>query len=245
MKDLLRAECLKIITVPSTIYLLVFSLLSIVLFAGYAQGYQANYFELINPNLLNSQINQASIFLSNFAFLIVFFLVSHEYRYNTQPYSLLAANKRTKVFLTKIISIVIFIFIFTLIISIVSPCVNFLGINLHNLKLVHQTFSFFSYFGQALVYNLAFVLFGVILVMIIRKQVTSLILVFVASFINSIAALQLHANQKYLPLTALNNIISVKPSALLGSSSLYIVLGYLLIGLLISWILFVKRDLPT
>jgi ABC-type transport system involved in multi-copper enzyme maturation permease subunit len=246
MIPLVKAELRKMFTVRSTYFILGLALLIEVIFAFYASGFKANQLAFDNPNYLASQVTSAITSLGLIASLVAIMLITHEYRYNTIMYTLTSSKSRTQVFAAKFIVITLFAVLFSLIYGWLSPLLVSLGANLHGLHVVNQHFDVWSLMWRAVFVGWGFVMFASILAISIRAQVGAIAAVFlVPSTVESLLGLLLKQNQVYLPFSSLNVVIGTNGAThtpITVTHAALVATAYMVFGLLVSWILFVRRD---
>jgi ABC-type transport system involved in multi-copper enzyme maturation permease subunit len=244
MINLIRAEARKLLTVRST-YLLVGGALLIVLFyAGYVTGYKITPEQLHTPMYLMQQSLNAVSAVTGLAAIVILLLLAHEYRHNTIVYTLTLARSRSRVLLAKILVAIKFMALFGLLVAVLSPLVTVLGAHLHGYTLVPQTFFYWNVLWRVLFYTCGYGLFALLLVALIRNQIGAIVvLLFAPITIEGILSLLLKENTKYLPFTSLGNVVAI-PTMHGGTpgKSAITFLVYLVVGWLIAWYLFLRRD---
>jgi ABC-2 type transport system permease protein len=242
----LKAEFRKIFSVRSTYFILVIVFLLLVLFAFYIGGYRIDTSDLHNPTTLANDVTGAVSTVAIFIALISVLLVTHEYRYNTIMYTFISAKSRSKVLLAKILVISIFAIVLTFLVGALSPLFTLLGIHAHHLKLAHQSLHYGNLLWRDLFFGWGYAMAGLLLATLIRNQVGTIIVLFVApGTVEGLLGLLLKKNVVYLPFSALhvvigqglnynNSITAVHAAEVFGA--------YLLAGWLVAWFLFIKRD---
>jgi ABC-2 type transport system permease protein len=237
----IRAEVRKLLTVRSTYAILLICLLLEIIASGYGGGFNANAGQLNDPGHLTSEITSAVSFLSAFIALIAILLVTHEYRYNTISYTLTAARNRTQVLLSKVAVMSVFAIVTIVIFGALSPLIAWAGAALNGHHMVHQTFPPMALIGRLLFVAWAYSMFGLIISFIARIQVAAFTTYFLLpSTIEPLLAALVKKNQYYLPFISLDGVINQHPishgrSAVAG-------LVWVVLGLLVSWLLFRRRD---
>jgi ABC-2 type transport system permease protein len=201
---------------------------------------------LNDPNQYSSAILGA-LNLVVFGAIVAILLVSHEYRYNTIMYTLTNSNSRSKVLLAKIIVISVYAVFLTILIGILSPVMTHLGIAAHGHTLGPQIVDYGNVIWRSLFYGWAYGMTGLLLAVLIRSQVGAIAALFLLpGLIEQLLTLWLKSNASYLPFTALSNVINSTPSGLPGrltpSESAGVFLIYLVVGWVVAWILFLRRD---
>lgn len=239
-----RAEFRKLFTIRSTYVLIILSFLFLILVEFYAKGYRPTQAELQNPHHFADNIivalNSLPIILGS---IVAILLMTHEYRYNTIMYTLTASNSRNKVLMAKIVVISIFALVFTVTIVAISPLLMYLGVHLHGNSLGAQTIPYANLLWRCLFYGWASIMAGLLLAALIRNQIGAVVALFVIPSLEQVAALLLKNNAVYLPFMSSNEVLlsPEKGSISYGHAAL-VFSGYLIIGWVVAWILFLRRD---
>ena len=244
----IKAEFRKLLTVRSTYIVTVLAIALIGLFAFYGEGIRLAPASLKDPLHLMNEAVAAVTFLAPLAGVIAIYLMTDEYRHNTIMYTL-TANTRSKVLLAKIVTVTTYAVIFTLLLSVLAPVGSYLGIKLAGHTLVPQHFYFAALAWKLLFFIWSYVMAALLIALLIRHQAGSLVTLFVVpGIVESLLALLLRRNAAYLPFTAHGQILpgegTGNPSvAHLSPGKAATVFGiYLLVGWVVTWILFLKRD---
>lgn len=244
----LKSELQKIWSVRSTYLILLFSFVLMCIFAFWVEGIKAGESSkaVSDPTKLAALIRDASTNLAFWGGLVSILLVTHEYRYNTIMYTLTASRSRTKTLFSKIAAASIFSLIFTVFVAILAPALMYLGLALKGFTLSHQVITadlwwriLFEIWGMSM--------FGLLLAFLIRVQVGAIAAFFVIpTAIESLATLLLKDNRIYLPFTALQQVTALEGTdlrhVLTPGKAAGVVAIYLVVGWIIAWILFLKRD---
>lgn len=248
----LKAECRKLLTVRSTYFIIAFVLALVVFFAFYVEGIKANGIVhhggvamLNDPHKLASEVTGAIGAVSLFGALAGVLLMTHEYRYNTIMYTLTASRSRSKTLLAKVLTVSAFAAVFTLIIAAFSPSMTLLGLHLKHVQLIHQDFQFWHLGLRALFYGWGFSMAGLLFAVLMRNQIAAIVtLFFLPTTIEAILGLLLKKNAVYLPFGALNAVLQDKPEVgtLSHAHAAMVFAAYLVVGWIVAWILFVRRD---
>lgn len=237
----IKAEFRKLITIRSTYVILAACLAIEVLFAFYGSGIKSTAADLRNPGYLADQVVQAVNFLSVVLALVGVFLVTHEYRYNTILYTFTSAKRRTSVFFAKFIVISIFATLFALIFGALSPLMATLGTHLAGHTMAHQVIPYTDLLWRSAFAGWAFATFAFTLAVIIRAQIGAVISIFlIPSTIEPLLGIILKGNKIYLPFAAQTAVL-IKDK--LSFTHAAMVAGvYMVVGMLVAWVLFVRRD---
>jgi ABC-2 type transport system permease protein len=254
----IRAEFRKLFTVRSTYILISLALIYMLFYDFYIVGIKAgNNHSFISPNsslYLITEVSRAASIAAPVLFgsIISVLLMAHEYRYNTIMYTLTASNSRNKTLLAKLIAITGFAVIFSISIEVLAPLMALSGLHIHHAILPHQIFYYRALFWRVLFFGWAYSMIGLLLALLFRNVIASVVALFVIPVtIEPLLGLLLNSNQQqYLPFTALtavlnNGLLRVGRSGagqLSAEHSASVVLIYVVVGLAIGWILFLRRD---
>jgi ABC-type transport system involved in multi-copper enzyme maturation permease subunit len=238
----IRAELRKLLTVRSTYILLICALLLGGFINFWAVGYKAGQ-GAINGTYLQDAVFGTLSGLSIFAGLAAILLMTHEYRYNTIYYALTSARSRTKLLLAKILVVATYALVFVAILASISVLMIILGLHVGHHELVAQQFHWGELLWRTLFFTGGTSLFGLVFAVLIRSQIGTIVLyMFMPSTIEPLAGLVLKDKVAYLPFTALNNLMMPTSSHMSYGKSAVVVLVWLLVGWVIAWLLFLKRD---
>ncbi len=242
----IKAEFLKLLTVRSTYIFIGLAFLLEMLFAFYINGWRAYYMQPTrNPFFLSSQLTSALNILMLLGAIVAVLLITHEYRYNTIMHTLTSNRSRTSVFISKVFAISCFAVLFALFFGALSPLLAALGAHLHNVPLGHQNIYVWNLAWRAAFYGWAFAMFATIIAFIIRVQVGAIVALFlIPAMVENILGLLLKKNQIYLPFSSLNSLMDVysQENHISYTKAITTVLIYIVIGWLVAWYLFLKRD---
>jgi ABC-type transport system involved in multi-copper enzyme maturation permease subunit len=221
------------------------SLLIVAFFAGFIQGFRSDPRALQNPGLLTDQSTSAIVFVGFILAFAGLLLAGHEYRYNTIFYSLTSINRRYKVLLAKFLVVTVFTVGVALFVTFFSPLCTIVGAHLHGNGIGPQSFELWSIVWRCLFCGWAYAMYALILIMILRNQVGAIVTFLLFPLIGeNILMLLLKHNSKYLPFTAAQSVVnpaSMGNHTTSGQATL-VVLAYVVVGVIISTILFVRRD---
>lgn len=253
----LRSEFKKIFTVRSTYILMFFTLVFMAFYNLYIIGFKqgVNNSGVVggprSSSFLMQEVTRAGGIAAPvlFSSIVAVLLMAHEYRYNTIMYTLTNSNSRNKTLAAKILAVTGFAVVFSLVIEVLAPSLSLLGLHLHHVKLAHQSFYYGQFFWRVTFYAWAYAMIGVLLAIFFRNVVAAVVSLFLLPFaIEPILALALNAHQQqYLPFTALiavlnNGIVRFGPGVFGAARSAAIVAVYLVVGWVIAWLLFLRRD---
>ncbi len=253
MLSLIKSETRKLFTIRSTYLLIALVLIMMLFFGFYVEGFKSAADATQDPARLNYEIFTALMNTMGFISILGLLLVTHEYRYNTINYTLTSSRSRTQTLLAKWLVMSIVAIIATLVIGILTPTLVWLGVRVQGLTLVPQTLEIGNLLWRCLFYGWAFASAGVLVAVLIRNQVGAIItFLFGIGVVESLMGLLLKDNVIYLPFNALNQVVRAgpAPSVKVGEHLPYLspgkaallFLAYLLIGWVVAWILFLRRD---
>ena len=243
----LKAEFKKTLTIRST-YILLGLMFGLLVFVGfYVAGWHSAPIDLANHLRLYMVTQQAISFLSVFSALIAVLLFTHEFRYNTIAYTLTLSNSRNRVLLAKIILVSVLALFTTAVVGVFAPLLASWGMHANHLHLVSQHFYYSSLLWKGLVYGLGYTLAGFVIAALIRNQIGAVVtLLLVPSTVEGLLSLWLKNNTDYLPFSALHTMLGagmdVQKSSLRPINAMYVFLGYLVVGGIVAWVLFLRRD---
>lgn len=249
MRHALLSELRKLRTVRSTYVALILALLYVVFMSFYIEGYWGGSgsaagakTEFAYTEIIRNLAMGTWIFLVPIGILSVV----HEYRYNTIMHSLTVANSRTNVLLAKLISIALFSLAFGLAVFGIGLAAYTLGANLRGGGLPPQTVDWPTALGTSLFYLFGYSMLGAMLGFLTRNIVAAiLILLLGINLAETLLALLLKDNTVYLPMQALQQVISpgsLGDNILRPMQAALVFLAYLVIGWVVAWYLFLKRD---
>jgi len=243
-----KSEFRKLLTVRSTYILIIFSVLITILFAFYFEGYKGNTgsaASTLSPLALKEILTSGGGMGVMFASIIAILFMAHEYRYNMITYTLTANANRSKVLLTKLVTISIFGALYGLFIVLFALGSYMAGLSLRDAELPTQQFDLLPELARITYYYVGYALIGVIFAAITRNVVGAIATLFVLSItIEPLLTLLLKDNAKYLPITALDSTVGATFSQSVLSPGMAIVVsaGYLAFGVAVAWLLFLRRD---
>lgn len=250
MTGTVKSELRKLLTVRSTYWIVSVVILLIALLAGYGEGYR-NGANATSGLFSDSLLNITSIF-PLLAAVVGVLLMAHEYRYNTIVYTLVNSNSRTKVLISKIITIVLFSLFFTAVLTGMVFGSLALGAQLGGHPLPHQEVDYLIYFLKAFYFVTGYALVGLLFATLIRNLVASIVALFVIpNLVESIANLLFKENSVYMPFSALSQVVTSAPPEDVGPFSFgslsplkgaVVFLVWLAVGWLVAWFLFLRRD---
>lgn len=239
----IKSEFRKLLTVRSTYVVLLFALLIVGLFAFWANGYKVDPKALVTPDFLQSQTIDGISALGLIGAIVTVLLLTYEYRYNTITYALTSTNQRAKVLAAKVIVASCFALLFTAIMAALVPLAIWLGTSLRGLTIAPQVFAYSDVAWRLLFYGWGFGMTGLLLAALIRSQIGAIAsLLLLPGVVEQLFGLLLKSNSKYLPFTSLDAVIHPLDNVLSSAKGAVVFSIYLVVGWLIAFILFVRRD---
>ena len=265
MMPQLKSEFRKLLSVRSTYLISLFFLLLLAFLSFYVQGFKNAPTETISALdhakaslFLSGTITQLASVVSVAGGLIGLLLLTHEYRYNTIVYTLSASNSRGKVIAAKIIAVLIYVFIFSTVATFIALGLMRIGVAVSGHSLVPQNINYLTYVAKTVFYAESFAMGGLLFAALIRNQVGAIAALFIIpNPVEGILSLLLKTKSVYLPFTALQQVIqppviqgislnSDRNTAATGSLTAprgaLVFLAYLVVGWIIAWLLFLRRD---
>lgn len=240
----LKAECRKLATVRSTYVLSGLAALFTIFYAGYVEGFRLTGKDLLDPNLLKNDVVGALTSLPLvLGAIVVILLITHEYRYNTIMYTLTSSNSRSKVLLAKLVTGSVFALFLTAFIGVLAPLMTIVGVHLHGNTLGPQTLDYGGLIARALLCGWSYITVALLLGVLLRNQIAAIVSLFAIPIFEQVLTLLLKKNSVYLPFTAQGAILGNPPQGTISHLHAAMVFGvYLVVGWIVAWILFLKRD---
>lgn len=244
----IKAEIRKLLTVRSTYFLVAIALVLTILFAFYFEGYQGNTgsaASMLAPTALQEIVGNGAGLGVMFASIIAILFMAHEYRYNTIAYTLTLNTRRTKVLISKLLVIAGFAVIFGLLAAGVALGGYMFGLSLRDATLPAQEFDVVVQIARLAFYYVGYAILGILIACLVRSLVAAVTtLLLYSALVEPILGLLLKDNAKYLPVTALDSTVgaAMTTNMLAPNAAILVSTAYLVGGLIITWILFVKRD---
>lgn len=245
----LKAEFRKLLTVRST-YVITAIVTAIVIFvAFYLEGWLLKGPTLNDPNQLSGDVTGA-LNVTVFGAIVAILLMTHEYRYNTVIYTLTSSNSRNKILLAKFVTVSVYALVLAAFIGLLSPLMSYLGVHAHGHTLVPQTLHYADLAWRSLFYGWGYAMAGLLLAVLTRNQVASIMSLFLIPDLAEqlLGFLLFKHNAVYMPFHALVQVINGPSQGDPTSSNLSpakaagVYCMYLVVGWIVAWILFVRRD---
>lgn len=241
----IKSEFRKLLTVRSTYVNVAICLAIIGLFAGFGSDFRAEPASLQDSSYLMSQSTSAIVFVGLILAFVGLLLAGHEYRYNTIMYTFATANRRYKVLFAKFVAITTFALAASVLVAFFSPLCTIVGVNLAGKELMPQTFDLWPVLWRCMFTGWGYAIYAFVLILIIRNQIGAIVTFLLVPLIGENILMQLFKNiGQYLPFTTVQ---AVAAPAELGNHTtsahaVVVVLVYAAVGLLVSTVLFARRD---
>jgi ABC-2 type transport system permease protein len=238
MGTLFRSEFRKLLTIRSTYILMILATLLLGFFSFWALGYKG--VATANPVLMQAVMDGVTV-VAMFISIIAVLNVTHEYRYNTIMYTLTSANSRTKVFLAKLGVILAFVLGFFVFASLFAVLMTWIGATMSGNTPINDTFYFTETIWRSLFHITAMTLLGFMFGMLFRHVVGAIAVLFIVpNTIEGLLSIVMKENTKYLPYSAIEQVHS--GALLTPNKAALVASAYIVGGLIIAWILFLRRD---
>jgi ABC-2 type transport system permease protein len=248
-----RAEFRKLLTVRSTYIIAGLAFLMMLVFAFYIEGFKAKPEALNNPSLLAGEVISAINAVAGLLALVGLLLMTHEYRYNTIMYTLTASKSRTRTLLAKIIVVSCFALFVSLLVGLLSPTLTYLGVHLHGHTMAAQVIPVGNLLWRCLFFGWGYAMAALLFAALIRNQVGAIVAYFIIPGpLEALMSLLLKNNALYLPFTALMQVTNTATGGEPAGASItrhlspgkgaLVFMAYLVIGWIVAWILFLRRD---
>ncbi len=243
----IKSELRKLFTIRSTYIVSIVAMLLAAFFSFYIEGLRGAD-NMLQPAKLQNEILSCLSVLALFGSIVATLLITHEYRYSTIMYTLTSSNSRTKVLLAKVIALTGYVVLFTIIGVAVSVGSMYFGLAVKHITLVPQHVAWGDLIWRTMFFSWAYGIAGLILGLLMRQVVGAIVAIFMfPSTIEPLLGLLLKDNAKYLPFTALNHVVDTSngpasSGALTAGKSAAVFGVYLLVGWVVAWILFLRRD---
>lgn len=241
----LKSELRKILTVRSTYFIFVICLAIIALFAGYGDGYKAGPISLQSREWLQHESFSAIVFTGLIAALVGLLSFGHEYRYNGIMYTLTSSNNRLKSLTAKLVVASIFAVVVSCLFALFSPLCTIVGVHLANNTLSPQTFDLWQVLWRCAFVGWGYAMFAFVLVAIIRSQVGAIVTYLLIPLIGeNILANVFKSTNGYMPFMSLQSVAptNIGPMSHSLHHYVYVSLAYIAAGLVVSAVLFSRRD---
>lgn len=248
MMSSFKAELRKLITIRSTYIMVLVGVLLISFVSFWVEGYKGvsgSPASLLSPDAVVEIIGQSAGLGVVFTLIIAILFTAHEYRYNTIMYTLTANVRRTRVLLTKLITVALFSIFLGAIFVATGLTAYYSGLSWRDATLPAQQIDVLSTVGKLLFYFAGYALLGTLVAVVTRSVIAAIsIMLIFPSIVEPLLGLLLKENAKYLPITALDSTMgtSLAQAPLSSGTAIAVSCVYLLVGFVVTWFLFTKRD---
>lgn len=246
MLPAITSEFRKLFTIRSTYIISFLAMALAVFFSFYVEGLRGADNIMFTGKLQNEILSSVTL-LAIFGAIVATLLITHEYRYNTIMYTLTSSNSRGKVLFAKIVAVLGYSLLYMVIGVAISVAAMYAGLAIKDLSPISQTVHWGDLLWRCLFYMLGYGLAGLVLGFLARQVVGAIVVIFLfPSTIEPLLGLLLKENAKYLPFTAFNRVVDTSTPTANGALSpgkgALIFGAYLLVGWIVAWTLFYKRD---
>jgi len=243
MMATIKAEFRKLLTVRTTYGLILLGLAINGLFSFLA-SYKGDAAALAHHDFIVGNVTTGVSFSAFSAGIIAVLLLANEYRHNTIMYTLTSSNSRSKVLVAKIFVTLVFAVLFTVLMTAASLLITKLGLQLNHHTLISQTIPYADLWWRLLFFGCGYALIGLLFVTLMRNQIISIIGLFVIpATLEGVLSMLLKHNSIYLPFSALGETLAPPENgAITATKAALVFLIYMVVGWIVAWTLFVKRD---
>jgi len=244
MKSALIAELRKFLTIRSTYVVTVFSLVLTGFVSFWGLGYKADAFSLQSPDVLANAAITAVMTTSIFTGVLAILHICHEFRYNTINYTLTASNSRLRVLFAKFAVMTGYGVLVTAAALGLGLLLMPLGASMAGHPLGTQTLDVWNTIWRSGVFLLGNLWLGLIIGFLTRSVVAAVTVYFLISPVEALIHNFLKVSTNYLPTSAQMQIVNppIEPGTFSPAASAGVFTIYLVIGIVISALLFVRRD---
>lgn len=243
-----RSELRKLLSVRSTYFIVLISMVLVALFAGYGEGFRAEAARLHDPGMLAAESANAILFVGLILGIVSLLLIGHEYRYNFIMYTLTDTNRRYKVLVSKFAVITLFAFVTAALMAFFSPLCSIVGTHLAHKQLVAQHFEVWPVLWRCLFVGWGYAMYAFVIAAIIRNQIGAIVTYLIIPLIGeNILSGIFKWIGKYLPFQSLQGVVNaLLPKAEVNAASTAhnaaVASIYIAVGLVVSLVLFARRD---
>jgi ABC-2 type transport system permease protein len=242
MLPALKSETRKLLTVRSTYFITLFSVLLVFLIGGFGMAYKQDVRSFASPGYLENNVASMLSLVTIFCGIVALVQFSHEYRYNTIMYTLTSSNSRHKILLAKIITLSLFAIGFTLLMGVLEIVATKIGVNATGHAMAAQSMPYGKLLWHGLFTGWGYAMLGLLLVALVRNQVFAVVTyLLIPMMIEPLLGQLLKENAKYLPYSAMNAVL-VRHQELSDTRASLVFMAYLVVGWVIAWLLFLRRD---
>ena len=244
-----KSEARKLLTVRSTYFIVLFMLLLEGIFAFWANGYKLSAAQAGQHGFLAQNIFDGATALATFPAIVAVLLMTHEYRYNTILHTLTLSPSRLRVLFSKVFVVSVYAVIITAVFGAITLGLTELGVHLGHHHLVSQIVPFHTLVWKVLFYGWGTALAGLLIASLVRNQIAAVVtLMLFPGVIEQLLSLLLKGKSIYLPFTSLNEVVGNHQLSsdihhyLTPTHAAETFLVWLVVGWIVSVVLFVRRD---
>ena len=245
MINALRSEFRKLLSVRTTYFFVLSSIVGIGIINGYVYGYRASSDLLARPDFLSYGAATSMTIVGSFLVIVGMLLFTNEYRYNTILYSLTTVT-RNRFLAAKTIAVIVSSLALSLLVLFSASLFSWIGVTLSGREAALSTLQFSSNWWAALAYGLGSGLLALVISIFMRNQVGALVAYILGiPILEQLLSLLIKSNAKFLPFNALSQLGTIPNSAyatLSKQEALTVVGCWILGGFVIAWLWFTRRD---
>lgn len=242
----LKYEFIKLFTVRSTYILSILGLAFSAFIMIITLITTANPHNLVGPEALKHVIFDAPGVVTLIGVVAAILVFGHEYRHNVISYTLTASRSRLKIMLAKLAVVVFYSAVISLLAIGVALVCYYVGLGFRAGDVSPPAWgsAAWGFLLRAVLYSVGLASLALLITSIARNIVFAIVAFFMLPTIEQILSIWLKDNVVYLPASALDQVTGAggaEPtiSPLKGG---LIFLTYFVVGSIISYILFVRRD---
>ncbi|MBL8121932.1 hypothetical protein JNM87_04265 [Candidatus Saccharibacteria bacterium] len=237
----IKSELRKVLTVRSTYLVFIIALLINMIVSFWTSGYRVDH--ALDTHYLQNSIIALISGIGFFVGITPLLLVTHEYRHNLIYYTLTANHSRTIVFLAKLAVIAKYALVFMLANMLFATLAILVGLNLGDHTLPAQQFEWWPLLWRSGFYLLAVSFMAAIFGFVVRNQIGAFVVYLLyPGTVEALIGLLIKKNAGYLPFRAIATVIMPAQGDFSVNKSAVIAAVWVVVGLIVSWLLFLKRD---
>ena len=243
------AELRKLLTVPSTYAAAALAFVVGAGMAAYLAGSEATLADLAQHTFLATKVADTMAIVAILGAVVGVLVVTHEYRYDLLPYTLIATNNRNKVLVAKLAVVTTFAVVVSLGVDLVALAASSVTAHLvHGHELAPQTLAYGDLLWRTVLYGWGYAIAGTAIALLVRNQVGAVVTAFVLfGPVEGILSSTFGRYGYLMPFTALANVLGSKLSneALTSVSHQQAALAFLVditIAVSVGWVGFMRRD---
>jgi ABC-type transport system involved in multi-copper enzyme maturation permease subunit len=199
----------------------------------------------LNGISVAQMITNLPIVASIIGSIVAILVVGHEYRYNTISYTLTASRSRTKVLFAKLLIVTLFSAALVAVCIGIGLATYYLGLHIRHFDMPPQTLNLSGVLARTILSCVGGAWLALVIVLLVRNIVFAIVAIFMLPTVEQILTIWLKHNAAYLPSTALNQVGYLPGQSVAVFSALkggLIFLAYIVVGWLVAWFLFLRKD---